>query len=149
MGLLKRLLSGNKSATPVEPKTAVSAAPHRTMVTVVTLAPTGSESVVAQLPSPARDPVVPKPIAVELTITPPNKGSQELLDRIRTRNERHNDLDALIAIEKTLPSEKQNQRMAELQKAVVDAIETCANQGEYRKAYYLYQSALHATQRGL
>ena len=145
MDLLKYLFGRAKTTTPVEPKMAVDPAPPRTMATVLTLASTEPEP--ATVAAPALDPVVSTPIAVEPTVVPPKESPQHLLERLRVRNERHNELDALIIIEGSLPPEKRNRGMAELQKAVVDAIETDVDQREYRKAYYLYQSALQAAKR--
>jgi hypothetical protein len=147
MGLLKRLFSGKRSATPAEHKQTADAAPRRTMVTVLTLASTEPEPVKAPSPLPARDPVVSKPTAAESNVIPPKESAQELLERIRTRNERHNDLKVLVKIERSLPLAMQTQKMAELQTAVFNAIETDVKVREYRQAYYLYQSALHVAQR--
>jgi|GEM_PF-3573173 len=82
-----------------------------------------------------------------VTVVPPKESPQELLDRIRTRNERHDELNALISIGRSLPPARQPQKMAELQKAVYDAIEADVIVQKYRQAYYLYQSALHAARR--
>jgi len=138
MGLLIHLFGGKKNTA--------AAAPRRTMVTVLTLPPTEAKPATAPEALPAADPVVSKPVAAP-TVIPPKESAQELLERIRTRNERHADLSALIKFERSLPPAKQTPKMAELQKAVYGAIEADAKVREYRQAYYLYQSALHAAQR--
>jgi len=147
MGLLKNLFGGKKTKT-VEPKKVACAAPQRTMVTVVTLAPTGSETVKDPMPSPERDPHVSKTLATEPIVVPPKESPEELLERIKRRRERHQELDALFEIERFLPDNRRSKRIIELQKAVFDAIESDASLRDYRVAYYQYQSALLAAKTG-
>ena len=58
------------------------------------------------------------------------------------REVRREELGLLYNIERSLPPERRTKRLEELRLAVFDRIEAGAVQQKYRRAYYLYQSAL-------
>jgi hypothetical protein len=141
MGLLDLLFCRHKTATSVERKKTEGTAPSRTPIKIVTIVPDEPlDSVVAAAPPSKVDSTVLTPVL-------PKESTQQLLERTGIRNRRHNELNALIAIEGSLLPEKRNKKITELRKAVLDTIENDVNQQEYRKAYFLYQSALYVAQR--